>query len=861
MLQGGLAVAAGLLILFSSGLLGIDSPIQTLAPISPELERRLAEAPGESRLPILVQFLGAVTEEDARLLRGLHVSDLVQYEILPVVYGLASKEALERLRESPRVAYIEFDEPLEYFLDTATTTSRAKQLWDATYHTYVDGVHEVHADGVTGAGVSIAIIDTGVDATQRDLLYQPLADAAGLPGKTLKNLKLLGRDSVSGDVFPQGGDLDEAVEGAQGIVKANAMALDVADTDNTGSHGTHVAGIAGGLGVSSNGKYVGAAPGSKIIGLGAGEGLVIHLGLAGFDWVYANGEALNIRIVSNSWGGPGDWNPNSVLTQAIRKLALDKDVIILFAAGNSGGNGSNIQTNVWGNIPEVIMVANYNEGTGFANTGSSRGKTDLERTWPDLMAPGTKIRSVAATWTPLAYVSDEDPPTPILDPYTTFTGTSMATPLVAGVVALLLEVNPTLSFPEVRQILRESAKPVTFVDGNGNTVVTSYETHGYIMGKGLLDAAHAVAAALRMAEGVGVARAFELAAVDDVAAPWILNPPGPVVAITAPEAGGVVDGPKVTVRGTATNFAGDPITLVEVSIDGGPVQAAKGRDDWRFKLSLGGLPDGAHTATAVAFSGTTASVPTTIPFVVNNELGPPSAVILAPTLGDTGTAIAFDASASQADVGHSIVSWDWTLGDGTTATGPTVEHQYAAGGTFTVDLTVTDDVGQTASATHVLKVQRRHDLFLHAGNAMDGTPPPAGDGSADTFTGTSSVTFRTSGSGGQSIERLDGRMFLSTSGELAVIRFTNALFNVSFYEVLPGGATAFIDGRTTEGAFVFPTDPTLRVVTIGLASPYALGPDSELQVTIRGHNLLTGAWRLYYDGSNVPSEAVAYTTT
>lgn len=470
-----------------------------------------------AKLAVLITFKSAPTSIDRKALLAAGFSPgMIRYKIVPAVYAEGSADAVRAISRNARVAYIEPDRSFAFLLDRATAVGRATEAWNASYELAA----AVHDDGITGRGVGIAVVDSGVDATHPDLLWKPAADAAGLPAKTVANFKLLGRDSL-GLVTGASADLANlGIDGIEGFVEANTLAVDMPDTDTTGGHGTHVAGITSGLGSASNAKYRGAAPGANLFGFGAGETLVIHLGLAAFDWIHQNHAANNIRIVNNSWGGAGDWDPDSVVTKGIRRLVNDDGLVVVFAAGNSGGDGSTIQSSVWGNIPEVIQVANYYDRAGWLDSTSSRGDRSMEHTWPHLAAPGTQIISTAANGKPVTYLTTQDflidevtedaEPTVVPAPipvtvetnvagedvivgnYSSLSGTSMASPFVAGVAALVLEANPALNPFQVRDILRETADLPA-----GHT----YEADGFAIGKGVIDAAEAVAVALRMSDG------------------------------------------------------------------------------------------------------------------------------------------------------------------------------------------------------------------------------------------------------------------------------------------------------------------------------------------------------------------------
>lgn len=452
------------------------------------------------QIPVVVRFRSAPTAGDAAVMRAAgFVPPFIRYQVVPAVGAAGSAKAIMALAANPRVAYIEHDAVIPYTLNRATKAGRAQPVWDATY---ADAAG-LHTGGITGRGVGIAIVDSGVDATHPDLLWKPLA-VGGRPAKTVANFKMVGRDSAQ--------LLNED------FVEANTLAIDMPHTDVSSGHGTHVAGIAGSLGSSSDGKYKGAAPGANIIGFGAGETLLVTMGLAAFDFIHQHHDDpdLNIRVVNNSWGGPGDYNLDRAVSQAAMRL-VDDGLVVVFSAGNDGGDGSAIQTSVWANLPSdgIISVGNYYDGTGWVDSSSSRGLKSLERTWPDLSGPGTQIISTAATGAPVTYygtvqdaliagLEDYDEPvvvsmpaaTPltveeegvVVGPYASFTGTSMSAPFITGVVALMLEANPALTPAEVRTILRETA---TMPPGR------SYAADGFAIGTGVVDAAEAVATALR----------------------------------------------------------------------------------------------------------------------------------------------------------------------------------------------------------------------------------------------------------------------------------------------------------------------------------------------------------------------------
>lgn len=267
----------------------------------------------------------------------------------------------------------------------------------------------------------------------------------------------------------------------------------VPNTDSTSGHGTHVTGTVGGTGAMSGGKYEGVAPGANLIGYGSGAAIAIMDTIGGFDYALTHQNEYNIRVITNSWGDTGDsgtdFDPNHPINIATKKL-YDRGITTVFSAGNSGPSESTISGN-YKKAPWVVTVAAGNaamELAGFSSRGvkDKGGSVTIDGevfTWadePTVTAPGVDIVSTRV-FTPLSALSAEKDASNIspahLPYYTTFSGTSMAAPHVAGIIALILEADPTLSPSEVKDLLKKSAAPMagyeTWEAGSG--YVNAYE--------------------------------------------------------------------------------------------------------------------------------------------------------------------------------------------------------------------------------------------------------------------------------------------------------------------------------------------------------------------------------------------------
>lgn len=266
--------------------------------------------------------------------------------------------------------------------------------------------HFPHDKSYEGEGITIAVIDTGV-APHYDL--------------TRPKNRLIGfKDFVNNKTAPY---------------------------DDNG-HGTHVAGIIAGNGFSSRGRYVGIAPKANILAIKAlnaqGGGNISDV-VAAISYAIETKDKYNTKILNLSLGTPAnvpsDKDPLCKAVDAATKAGL----IVIVAAGNSGPKeGTILSPGISKNVITVGAVDDKRTIDPSDDTiapFSSRGPTIEGLMKPDIVAPGVNIRSLSNT---------------SLDGYLSLSGTSMATPLVSGSVALLLNKYGNLSLEEVRKKLVSS---------------------------------------------------------------------------------------------------------------------------------------------------------------------------------------------------------------------------------------------------------------------------------------------------------------------------------------------------------------------------------------------------------------------
>jgi serine protease AprX len=286
------------------------------------------------------------------------------------------------------------------------------------------------------------------------------------------------------------------------------------DTISGGGHGTHVNGIVAGrpTTLTDGTQLQGAAPGASLVDISTGAVLLIVGADSALNWVLENHDhpcgasvpastCPPIKVTNNSYGptGGGAFDPNSATVKLQDALAA-AGVVTVWAAGNDGGDGSSSLTNPPGQDPTggIISVASYfdqDTGTrdGVVSDYSSRGAASDPSTWPDLSAPGENITSSCRLYLPICStgLAPQNGPGPLdIGTFNTISGTSMAAPHIAGIVAQLFQADPTATPAEIEAALKGSA--YRYTNGAAYQTVGGYST-SFDKGTGLVDVVAAVA--------------------------------------------------------------------------------------------------------------------------------------------------------------------------------------------------------------------------------------------------------------------------------------------------------------------------------------------------------------------------------
>jgi serine protease AprX len=438
----GLILTVAAMVIFA-----LQSMAATLAPTLQNQLNTLADDASVGMVIVAFNTNNGLQESHLNVLRAVGVAGGQTFPTLGMVAQPMTVAQVRALSNNPAVRSIWSNDKLYYTMHQARVLGGVQRLQTDSQMTLRNG-----GMPVSGAGdFSVMVIDSGIDATHADLQFgtkviqnvHPVVAAGTLPGFT-----------------------------------PNVSLENIPNTDETVGHGTHCAGIIGGTGARSGGLYPGVAPGAKLIGAGLGAGLFVLNAIGAWEYGLTNQYRYNIRVISNSYGTSGDFNPNNPIVIAT-KMAYDRNITVVFAGGNDGPVKDTY--NPYAKAPWVIGVAaGTKEGTlaDFSSRGTPRaerlGNADPNDDFdaPTITAPGTgrafesnasrftsaivSTRSIS-NLTSNGLTADAELPVGMVPFYTQISGTSMATPFVAGTIALMLDADPTLTPDEIKEILVETA--------------------------------------------------------------------------------------------------------------------------------------------------------------------------------------------------------------------------------------------------------------------------------------------------------------------------------------------------------------------------------------------------------------------
>ncbi|MFF7175184.1 S8 family peptidase [Streptomyces pseudovenezuelae] len=442
-------------------------------------------APGREHVPVSVRGVGGdqyVVPADAAALIGQGVLDMRLFDVsgliragyddtrrgtLPLIVSYEGKSAQRRSTQKSLVADADATvrRELPSVAGAAITVPKAgaDDMWQAlteeqgVARVWLDGRFKAPADedvAKSGEADGEAGVEAGGGVAQ---IGAPAAWAAGYDGKGVKVAVLdTGIDTTHPDLAA--------------AVRASKNFTGTAGTDDMVGHGTHVAATLAGSGARSGGRYKGVAPGAGILDAKVlddnGEGSDSSV-IAGLEWAAGQGAK-----VANLSLGQEDTPGEDPVEAAVNALSKSTGMLTVAAAGNEGPDAGTVGSP---GAAESALTVGAVDGEDRLADFSSTGPTADSALKPDLTAPGVDVVSARATH---GYLGD-----PAADGYVSMSGTSMATPHVAGAAAILAQRHPDWTGARIKQALTASTTPTT-----GATV--------YQQGTGRLDVSRALEGAV-----------------------------------------------------------------------------------------------------------------------------------------------------------------------------------------------------------------------------------------------------------------------------------------------------------------------------------------------------------------------------
>lgn len=401
-----------------------------LQSLDPELAITLNQLTDDKNVNCVIVFHRYPTAADYESLRQIGITGGTRYRALPMISTTATRNQLVQVSRLDSVRSI-------YGVRTLPTLGFPGFGQTGLERASADPDLANRNGGrrLTGSGVTVAVVDTGVDGLHPDL-----------NGRIANNVMLV---STLGVPVP-------------GVFGYPLSVENLPTTDPVSGHGTFVSGVIAGNGAASNRLYTGVAPGAKILGLSAGV-LNLLFVLEAFDFLLTRGPSYGVRVVNCSFSANTLYDRHDPVNVATYMLT-DRGINVVFSAGNSGPAMNTL--NPYAMAPWVISVGSSDEA-GRLSSFSSRGDFANRNARPTVIAPGENIVSLRAIGlsltgtlgialgSDLSTLSMQN-----LAAYTVGSGTSFSAPQVAGTIALMYQVNPSLTPRQVRDILKRSATPL-----------------------------------------------------------------------------------------------------------------------------------------------------------------------------------------------------------------------------------------------------------------------------------------------------------------------------------------------------------------------------------------------------------------
>jgi serine protease AprX len=403
--------------------------------LDPELALIMNRLPDTSAINVFVVYHRMPTSADLNALRAVGILGGTRFRNLPIVMVNATRRQIAAISTRDSVRSIYSNKTLEFLThDTRITTGQSQVMSDSALTEHNGGLP------VSGQGVTVAVLDTGIDALHPDLSFGT---------RVVQNAKVI--------------DLQ-----GTGLFFTYPLVIEgLPNSDLLMGHGTFIAGVIAGTGAASGGHYGGMAPGATVLGVSCGEASLFYV-LSGIDYILSNRAARNIRVVNCSFGVSGLFDANDPVNIA-SKIMHDAGISVVFSAGNRGNQPNSLNPY---SVADWVIGVGASTKAGSLSSFSSRGQAGYGVFHPTLLAPGEAIVSARAAGinvTGIAGLAGLDAsglndaqviaPANLLR-YTVSSGTSFAAPHVAGTIALMLQANPQLTPDQIKFILQDTATPM-----------------------------------------------------------------------------------------------------------------------------------------------------------------------------------------------------------------------------------------------------------------------------------------------------------------------------------------------------------------------------------------------------------------